>query len=385
MLGQDDNPGNIEKEARRSMNADGEEGDAEDSDAATESIYTETGLIDRSKIDPRSYLAKSVLQRMLIISAGVVFNLIFAVIFAAIAFKSGVDYEPSLVGTVVGSGPAWEHNLTGADIKRIGETTTDAYFTFSDLAQEIALTGEQEEPIELEYIPYGEEQSQIIQVKPEPGFRREMMDIRLLGFGFRLKPKIGKEGAIEGSAASQADPKFKADDLITEVNGIPIKTDIDLRHALIQNSDKVAEFTLKRQTGNKNDPTTEIVKTKVDRNPIREVGFATEWLPSLTFKRTLLQKQLVYRLTTKFISINGQPRGDLMTLDLRMIKIVNQNSGDPSGETGSGVAEHENQRAGKILNVSIQPNIPLAISSIGPDKPIGIDSLGIGHSNDTEN
>ena len=85
-------------------------------------IEESTGLVDRSKMDPRSFLAKSVPQRMAIISAGVIFNLIFAVIFAAIAFRSSVNYEPPVVGNVVPGGPAWKADLTGATIKRIGET-----------------------------------------------------------------------------------------------------------------------------------------------------------------------------------------------------------------------------------------------------------------------
>ena len=41
-------------------------------------------------LDPRSYLAKSVPQRMAIISAGVIMNVIFAFIFAVAAYMMGV-------------------------------------------------------------------------------------------------------------------------------------------------------------------------------------------------------------------------------------------------------------------------------------------------------
>ena len=93
MLGQDDNPGNLEEQVKGSIR-EGESG---------ESAILASGLIDRSKLDPRSFLAKTVIQRMLIISAGVIFNLVFAVFFAAWAFKSGVDYEPAVIGNVIGS------------------------------------------------------------------------------------------------------------------------------------------------------------------------------------------------------------------------------------------------------------------------------------------
>jgi len=63
MLGQDDNPGNIEREIERSREG-GDSGAAESA-----------GYIDRNELDPRSYRAKTVPQRMAIISAGVIFNL----------------------------------------------------------------------------------------------------------------------------------------------------------------------------------------------------------------------------------------------------------------------------------------------------------------------
>ena len=109
MLGQDDNPGNLEEEVRKSM---------KDGDASVSSALTPEGLVDRNKIDPRSFLAKSVPQRMAIISAGVIFNLIFAVLFAALAFRSGVDFTPPKVGNVIGGGPAWQQNLAGANVRK---------------------------------------------------------------------------------------------------------------------------------------------------------------------------------------------------------------------------------------------------------------------------
>ncbi len=162
MMGQDDNPGNIEKEIERSIN----EGESPDS------AYTATGLIDRSKIDQRSFLAKSVPQRMAIISAGVIFNLIFAVLFAAWAFKSGVDYEPPVIGNVIGGGPAWENDLVGSTLVSIGGKKVEGYFTYMDMAQEIIFNGD-ENDLKIEYLPYGETEPQTAYVRPRKGFVRK--------------------------------------------------------------------------------------------------------------------------------------------------------------------------------------------------------------------
>ena len=63
-----------------------------------ESVDTE--FVDQEP-QPDEFRSKPVWQRMIIISAGVVMNLIFAVIFATFAFRQGVPYTPCEVGGVV--------------------------------------------------------------------------------------------------------------------------------------------------------------------------------------------------------------------------------------------------------------------------------------------
>src|SRR6202030_3262431 len=66
-------------------------------------------------LDPRSYMAKSVPQRMAIISAGVIMNLIFAVIFASIAYRFGVRYVPAIIGDASPGDPAWKQGIRPGD------------------------------------------------------------------------------------------------------------------------------------------------------------------------------------------------------------------------------------------------------------------------------
>src|SRR5260221_3957498 len=61
--------------------------------------------------DPRSYTARSVPQRIAIISAGVINNMISAVFFFIIAFSFGVQVQPAVVGHVTPAMPGWEANL----------------------------------------------------------------------------------------------------------------------------------------------------------------------------------------------------------------------------------------------------------------------------------
>lgn len=56
--------------------------------------------------DPRAYNNKSIGARAAVISAGVIMNMIFALIFFVIAFMAGVAFPPAMVGAVVPGSPA---------------------------------------------------------------------------------------------------------------------------------------------------------------------------------------------------------------------------------------------------------------------------------------
>src|SRR4051794_35882649 len=95
MLGQDDDPRNAEQEAERIRAASPAEkaNEAVASSTAVDRQHPETAPVSAKTtegstilLDPRSYPAKPVPSRMAIISAGVIMNLIFAVILAAVAY-----------------------------------------------------------------------------------------------------------------------------------------------------------------------------------------------------------------------------------------------------------------------------------------------------------
>jgi regulator of sigma E protease len=112
MLGQDDNPANAEAEAAR-IRQDGSE-----SEGAGE-----------GELDPKSYPAKTVPQRMAIISAGVIMNLIFGVIMAAVAYKIGTPIQPASVGRVSYGSNAWLAGWQpGYDLVGFSESDVTSHF-----------------------------------------------------------------------------------------------------------------------------------------------------------------------------------------------------------------------------------------------------------------
>lgn len=123
--------------------------------------------------DPRSYSAKTVPQRMAIISAGVIMNIITGMLFFAIAFKIGVQTPPSVIGGTQPGYPAWEAGLDYGDrITRINDREVE---TFSDIMRGVALTSgpitvegvyRNGEPFEEKMIPDGTGRRRIIGAAP---------------------------------------------------------------------------------------------------------------------------------------------------------------------------------------------------------------------------
>ena len=353
MLGQDDNPANMEEEIKRSM-ADGEDvGDA-----------MSAGLIDREKMDPRSFLAKSVIQRMAIISAGVIFNLAFAVLFAAIAFKSGVKYTPPSVGNVVGGAAGWENNLAGAEIVRIGDEQVEGnYFTQGDMIHSIVINGDQK-PMEFEVVRYGESDSEVVQLTPKKGIRRALPDIPFLGVAARVQPVVGKEAALEGTAAAMADSAFQYKDKMVEINGEKIATDIDMRRVLGRDSDQPAVFTLERTD---EDGNTTTLSTTVPPNPIRRFGFGLTWGKIAAIQKYSPAESVGLQIGDEITKVDGQPRSDLLIFDRQMIMAARADQ----------TVELTVVRDGQEQTISVQPKVPNVISDPGDNQPIAIDALGV--------
>ncbi len=136
MLGQDDDPAHVAEQMRKSQ--------VEVNSANAQAIKGPDG--ETYYVDRRSYLAKSVPQRMAIISAGVVMNIIFAFIFAAIAYGMGVPYIPAVVSETAPGSPAWHAGIqTGDEIVQLGDRPDPTFIqlkggvTLGDLERGIQL------------------------------------------------------------------------------------------------------------------------------------------------------------------------------------------------------------------------------------------------------
>jgi regulator of sigma E protease len=217
MLGQDDDPRRAEAEAQRirSENPNAPEDDP-----------------SRVQLDPRSFPAKSVGARMVIISAGVVMNLIFGVLMAAWAFSYGVPYEPSVIGELNPGDPAWKNDIRAGDkIVQVG-TMKDEELSFRDMFMSVLFHGLRNPKAEVELGVHrdGETLSKkfpgtTVHSDPKKGIQHLTLGLRSAPTT-RINPKakspVGKNITLGIADSEKLVPKLLPADVLVGLNGQPL-------------------------------------------------------------------------------------------------------------------------------------------------------------------
>ena len=230
MMGQDDNPANIAEQMKESEVSD------------TESVETKeiTGPDgEKFTVDARSYLAKSVPQRMAIISAGVIMNIIFAFVFAVIAFGLGVPYRPCIISQTAPGSPAWQAGIqAGDEVVRIGEIDNPSFLelqqdvTLGDLEKGLPFLIRRAETSEVEELVLRPSQDQIL---PRVGM--------ISSSSLRISRELP---FIKGTPAANASADFQGGDEVLKVGGQAVSNQRELYSVLVQRSHEPLEFTVRR-------------------------------------------------------------------------------------------------------------------------------------------
>jgi len=150
--------------------------------------------MDPTKVsnDPRAFNRRPIWQRMCIVSAGVIMNVIFAVVCFSLIFSPGigVDFPPALVGQVAYGMPAWGQLNMGDQIVSIDGEKPRGFLEFTDVMMKAALS-DRNDKITLNVKRYGTGKLESIVLTPKvsevSGF---------LAFGIEAMPglKIGGKG-----------------------------------------------------------------------------------------------------------------------------------------------------------------------------------------------
>lgn len=169
----------------------------------------------KTQKDPRSFVNKTVFQRMVIVSAGVIMNVLFAAFLFVIVFMNGVEENVTTVGQVIPDSPAALAGLLPGDtVLEIDQHEIRQY-------QEIkfaVLLADPHEPLDFKVERDGEIRT--VTIKPEPAQQKNLLQVGLM-------PATTREVIFPSSPHfDPTDPTHaRPGDVIVAINGTPVDED----------------------------------------------------------------------------------------------------------------------------------------------------------------
>ena len=317
MLGQDDDPRRLKEEAERVREQD---------------PNMPEGHSERVKLNPRSFPAKPVFARMIIISAGVVMNLITGVLMAAIAFMMGVPYEPAVVGAVMPGDPAWRAGLQPGDrIVQVGSITDDQ-LSFNDMSQKVAIAGirDSKSPVPVAYERDGKRTTlEIVGTTAHSPADARIKALRL-GIIAARTTKVNDKHPFETyirKSKIDLDP-LQAGDVILGVNGTPLPIDSGNELPLAYQLDRVLHprlnETVTLQVRRTNDKKEQQVDVELKPLPLKTLGIRFEPQGIFAIAEGSVAEKAGVQIGDKPIRFNGNPIEDALAMPLVIAGMAGQ-------------------------------------------------------------
>jgi regulator of sigma E protease len=299
MLGQDDDPRKAAAELERARLQAEQGGDAPAAPA----------------FDPRSYLAKTVWQRMAIISAGVIMNVIFAVVLASIALSGGVLEEPCVIGSTAPGDPAWQAGLAAGDrVIEIGEKKNPL---FKDLRTSVVFGDDLARGVRFLVVREGRQEPLEFRVRPQTRSIFPMIGVKS---SHRLE--LGNPPVPDKRApASRLDPGLAAGDVIVAVNGVEMTSAAGLNRELYRNRGPLRlrvrrpdEPLVENGQWQTELPAGKNLEFEIPRTPMKIMGFAMEAGPIVGVQDGSPAALAGLKAGDRLVSIDGAPVGDPLFL-----------------------------------------------------------------------
>lgn len=273
-------------------------------------------------VNPRAYSSKTVLQRMAIISAGVIMNVATGFLFFALAYSGGLLEPAPVVGAVLTGYPAWDAEVRPGD--RILEINGDRVRTFVDVQEAIMLSSD-ELSIRVQRSDGSEETLSLMPSRSSMGRTIGILPAATT----RLNEDFENPGLITdaGMPSERASEDFLPGDNIVGVRPGPkpgaetaadaetepvVKTKLlpDLRYALAKYADRELTYVVERPvTAGGADETTKTVDIRIPSQNVRSLGFWMAMGPIRTIRRDSIAAKAGLKVGDTIESVDGQVPG----------------------------------------------------------------------------
>ena len=316
--------------------------------------------------DPLSYTSKTVPQRMAIISAGVIMNLITGWMFFSVAYQLGVEEMQSQVGEVVVGKPAWTYGIRPGDtILKINGRKVREY---SDIIRGVALSSG---PLDIEAqrssgVAYS------VQIDPDM-----TGDRRMLGLSPSQSLQTHERAVRCASPGSPADAAgFQAGDLITAINGTSVTTWLDVVPLLNEKKAETLDITVSRQA-QKLDPAgpRQVVQLQLAPAPVRTLGLRLELGKITAIRVDSPASRAGLQIGDRLVSIEGEDVG--LKLDPQQLPL---HFYERRGQPLKVVVQREvvgGQPQTHEITVTADDTLPWSEPAFGAGSPMSIPGLGL--------
>ncbi len=199
---------------------------------------------------PDSYQNCKPWKRMVVISAGVVMNIITAAILFVAVFMIGLKVEPPVIGDIEPGSPAAEATPLNADITTVGLEPGDAVVsingrapnTFADVRVGIAMTA-RDEPVRLEVLRPGLDNPLNFEIVPEASAFDGLLAVGIAApMSLTISPIAGPDGDAlpESTGLKGITPGSR----IVAADGVPVSTPAELDAVFAEAGGQPVEVTI---------------------------------------------------------------------------------------------------------------------------------------------